>query len=84
MDVVNGTTNSAKGSYQYVLNQTIKEWANMSTNYHAHYLDMTYLQNTILNSGGYRKKSGKSYTFTNEALKSIGEWIWYLLPVSYK
>ena len=83
-DVVNGTSNGAKGMFQYIVNQTMKEWASMSTNNHAHYMDLSYVQNTILNNGGYRKKSGNSYVFTNQALHLIGDTIWYFLPGKWK
>lgn len=78
-DAVNGT-NGGEGSYQYVYNQTVKEWVNDPIHYHAHYIEMTYVQNRILEDYVYRKRVGKAYSFTNEGLKFIGDWIWYLLP----
>lgn len=74
-DVISGNSNGAKGTFQYTFNQTLKEWAASSTN-NGIYVDLSSTQNTILNNGGYRRKSGNSYVFTNKALQYIGDCIW--------
>lgn len=83
-DVVRGTTNGSKGSYLYIMNQVMKEFSSQSFNNHAHYVELGYCQNTILDKPGYKKKSGNNYVFTNEALKLIGSEIWRVMPGACK
>ena len=74
-DIVSVDPNGGKGTFMYNLNQIMKEWANDTTN-NGKYVELSDAQARILANGGYRKKSGNDYVFTNKSLQLIGDAIW--------